>query len=90
MIPGGGVIPAGGTFAVYGMNFSPKTKISLRNANASSVTYVSPTEFLVTLHVSAALLDGVLITAQNPDNPIDTYYSYLRGVPVGRSFRGRR
>jgi hypothetical protein len=86
VVPGGGVLPGGGTFSVFGMGFTPKTKISLRNANASSVQYVSPTEFRVTLH-ETALLDGVLITAQNPDNSTDTYYSYLRGVPVGQSNR---
>jgi hypothetical protein len=86
VLPGGGVLPAGGKFTVYGMGFSPKTKISIRNANASSVQYISPTQFQVTLH-EAALLDGVLITAQNPDNSTDTYYSYLRGVPIGKSTR---
>ncbi len=86
VLPGGGVIPAGGTFTVCGMGFTPNTKISLRNANASSVQYLSPTQFRVTLH-EAALLDGVLITAQNPDNSTDTYYSYLRGTPVGQSSR---
>jgi uncharacterized membrane protein YgcG len=82
VVPGGGTIPAGGTFSIYGEGFSPNTKISVRNFNASSIQYVSPTQFLVTAR-EAARLDGALIQAINPDNSTDSYYSYMRGVPMG-------
>jgi hypothetical protein len=86
VIPGGGTLPGGATFSVFGTGFTPQTKVSLRGINASNIQYVSPTQFLVTLHETGTL-DGALITVQNPDNSIDTYYSYLRGVPVGQSTR---
>jgi hypothetical protein len=84
VVPGGGMIPAGGTFSVLGMGFSPNTKISVRGLNASSIQYVSPTQFRVTVR-ETGLLDGTLIQALNPDNSTDNYYSYMRGVPMGVS-----
>ncbi|HLK65799.1 MAG TPA: IPT/TIG domain-containing protein [Bryobacteraceae bacterium] len=84
VVPGGGMIPGGGTFNIYGVGFSPKTKISVRGVNASSIQYVSPTQFVVTLR-EAGQLDGALIQALNPDNSSDSYYSYMRGVPMGVS-----
>jgi hypothetical protein len=86
VVPGGGMLPAGGMFSIFGMGFSPQTKVSIKELNASSIQYVSPVEFRVTLREAGAL-DGALITAQNPDNSIDTYYSYMRGVPAGQSSR---
>jgi len=86
VVPGGGSLPAGGVFSIFGMGFSPSTKVSIRELNASAIQYVSPTEFRVTLR-EAGVLDGALITVQNPDNSIDTYYSYMRGAPVGQSSR---
>jgi len=86
VIPGGGTLPAGATFSVFGMGFSPNTKLSVRNLNAQTITYVSPTEFRVTLR-EAAMLDGAFFTVQNPDKSTDTYYSYMRGVPQGTSTR---
>jgi hypothetical protein len=84
VIPGGGTLPGGATFSIYGTGFTPQTKVSLRGVNASQIQYVSPTQFRVTLRETGTL-DGALVTAQNPDNSIDTYYSYMRGVPVGQS-----
>ena len=86
VVPGGGTLPGGATFSIFGTGFTPQTKVSVRGINASNVQYVSPTQFLVTLR-ETGMLDGALITAQNPDNSIDTYYSYMRGVPVGQSTR---
>jgi uncharacterized membrane protein YgcG len=86
VIPGGGTLPGGATFSIYGIGFTPQTKVSLRGVNASNIQYVSPTQFVVTLRETGTL-DGALITVQNPDNSIDTYYSYMRGVPVGQSSR---
>ena len=86
VVPGGGTLPGGATFSIFGTGFTPQTKVSLRGINASNIQYVSPTQFLVTLRETGTL-DGALITVQNPDNSIDTYYSYMRGVPVGQSTR---
>ena len=86
VVPGGGTLPGGATFSIFGTGFTPQTKVSLRGINASNIQYISPTQFLVTLRETGTL-DGALITVQNPDNSIDTYYSYMRGVPVGQSTR---
>jgi len=80
------MLAAGSAFSIFGSGFSPKTKVSVRGVSASSIQYVSPTEFRVTLK-DAGMLDGVLIQVQNPDNSSDSYYSYMRGVPVGQSAR---
>jgi hypothetical protein len=79
VIPGGGVLPAGGTFTIVGRGFSPKTQISVRHLNVSSVQYVSPTEMRATVR-NGGRLDGALIEARNPDGSEVTYYSYMRGI----------
>jgi len=86
VLPGGGMLAPGSSFRVLGLGFSPKTKLSVRGLNTTSIQYVSPTEFRVTVH-EGGMLDGTMIQVQNPDNSIDTYYSYMRGVPVGQSSR---
>ena len=86
VVPGGGVLPAGGTFRILGMGFSPQTKVQLNPLKASSIQYVSPGEIRVTVK-DGGVLDGTKIQVSNPDNSSDTYYSYLRGVPVGASAR---
>jgi hypothetical protein len=84
VVPGGGTLPAGAAFSIFGVGFSPQTQVALQGITASSIAYVSPTQILVTLQ-KAATLDGTLIQVKNPDNSSDSYYSYMRGVPVGQS-----
>jgi hypothetical protein len=84
VVPGGGALPAGTIVSIYGSGFSPRSKFTLRNLKTSSVQYVSPNEFRLTLK-DPAVMDGTLIQVQNPDNSSASYYSYLRGVPVGQS-----
>jgi hypothetical protein len=84
VVPGGGYLPAGASFTIFGVGFSPSTRVQLTGVTASSITYVSPTQIRVTLQ-NAAALDGALIQVFNPDNSSDNYYSYMRGVPVGQS-----
>lgn len=86
VIPGGGVLPAGATFRILGMGFSTQTKVQVNPIKAATVQYISPTEIRVTVK-DGGLLDGTKIIVTNPDNTSDTYYSYLRGVPVGVSSR---
>jgi hypothetical protein len=86
VVPGGGVLPAGATFSILGMGFTPKTSISVRGIATQSVQYISPTEFRVTVK-NGGRLDGVLIQAKNPDGSSDVYYSYMRGISVGPSTR---
>jgi hypothetical protein len=84
VVPGGGELPAGGTFDILGMNFSPKTQVQLSNAQGSSITYLNSGAIRVTLK-NATRMDGVGIQVKNPDGSSDKYFSYLRGVPVGAS-----
>jgi len=86
VVPGGGFLPAGSTFSVFGMGFLPTTKLSVRGLSVQNPVYVSPAEFRITLN-KGGMLDGALFTAENPDKSIDTYYSYMRGVPIGVSTR---
>jgi hypothetical protein len=86
VVPGGGSLPAGGTFRILGMGFSPQTKVALNPLKASSVQFVSPQEILVTVK-EAGVLDATKIQVTNPDKSTDTYYSYMRGVPMGVSAR---
>lgn len=84
VVPGGGQWPAGTVVRILGMGFSPKTQVQLKAAQASSIVYVSPTEMHMTLK-NAQSMDGVEISVKNPDGTSDSYFSYLRGVPVGVS-----
>jgi hypothetical protein len=86
VIPGGGVLPPGGTFSIIGTGFSPKTSISVRGISTSSIVYVSPTEFLATTR-NGGRLDGAIIQVKNPDNSQVTYDSYMRSIQVGSSTR---
>ncbi len=86
VVPGGGILNAGDTFSILGMNFSPSTKMVVRGVSTSAIDYVSASEFRVTLSAPGSL-DGVCIRAENPDKSSDTYYSYMRGAPVGQSAR---
>jgi hypothetical protein len=86
VVPGGGMLSAGAAFSIFGMGFSPNTKIAVRGIGTQAINYVSPTEFRVMLR-EGGMLDGVMIQAQNPDKSADTYYSYMRGVPMGVSTR---
>jgi hypothetical protein len=84
VVPGGGVLPAGASFSMFGTGFSSKTRVTVRNLSASSIQCVSPNEIRVTLK-NSAMLDGTLMQVVNPDGSSDTYYSYLRGAPAGQS-----
>jgi hypothetical protein len=86
VVPGGGSLPAGGTFRILGMGFSAKTKVRVNPLIASSIQVVSSEEILVTV-LNAGVLDGTRITVVNPDKSSDIYYSYMRGVPMGASAR---
>jgi len=84
VVPGGGRWPAGTVVRILGMGFTPKTQVQLKSAQASSIVYVSPTEMRMTLKNDTPM-DGVEVSVKNPDGSTDSYFSYLRGVPVGVS-----
>jgi hypothetical protein len=86
VLPGGGAIPAGGSFTIQGMNFSKDTKVVVKGPRVTSLQYVSATEIRAFLK-DGGVLDGAEIQVQNPDKSSDSYFSYMRGVPVGVSAR---
>jgi len=86
VIPGGGKLSAGSIVRIIGSGFSDKTRVQLTGLGGSIARYVSPTEIQVKLS-QAGTLDGTMIQLVNPDNFSDTYYSYLRGIPLGQSTR---
>ncbi len=84
VVPGGGFAPAGTVLSVRGMGFGPNTKVSLGELGISSLRVIGPNELQISTK-SSGTLDGAMLQVQNPDKSMDTYYSYLRGVPVGSS-----
>jgi hypothetical protein len=86
VVPGGGILPAGATFTIFGTGFTPSTKVAIRGLSIDSIQYQNSTQIRVKLK-QPGMLDGTMIQVTNPDASSDTYYSYLRGVPVGQSTR---
>ncbi len=84
IVPGGGSAPAGTVLSVRGMGFNSGTRIRLDGIGIDSTRVVSPNEMLVKIK-DTGTLDGTMFQVQNPDKSMDTYFSYLRGVPVGLS-----
>ena len=86
VVPGGGVLPAGTVVSVQGLGFQPGTQVQLSSIKASSITVVSPQEIQIVL-AEPAQMTGTKIQVVNPDGSQDTYFSYMRGTPLGQSVR---
>jgi hypothetical protein len=86
VVPGGGVLPAGSVVSIQGTGFQPKTQIQLNAIKASSIALIGPNEIQVTL-AETTNMTGQKIQVVNPDGSQDTYFSYLRGVPLLESTR---
>ena len=86
VVPGGGLLPAGTVVSVQGHGFQRNTHIQLSNIKASSIAVVSPQEIRIVL-AAPTDMTGKQIQVVNPDGSQDTYFSYLRGSPFGRSNR---
>lgn len=86
VIPGGGVQPAGAVVSVQGIGFQPGTQVQLSNMKASSISVVSPQEIQIVL-AEPTQMAGKKIQVTNPDGSHDTYFSYMRGAPLGESSR---
>jgi hypothetical protein len=82
--PGGGVLPAGTVVSILGVGFQPKTQVQLNAIQFNSVQVVSPQEIQFTL-AQPTNMTGQKIQVVNPDGSQDTYFSYLRGIPLGQS-----
>lgn len=84
VIPGGGVVPAGTTVSIYGMGFQSKTQVQLNAIKSSSIRVVNSGQIQFTL-AQDTNMTGQKIQLVNPDGSQDTYFSYLRGIPLGQS-----
>jgi hypothetical protein len=86
VVPGGGALPAGSVVSIQGMGFQAKTQIQLNAIKASSISVISSNEIQFTLSETTNMT-GQKIQVVNPDGSQDTYFSYLRGVPLLKSAR---
>jgi hypothetical protein len=84
VIPGGGMLPAGTVVRVLGIGFQTGTQVQLSNMKAGSISVISPQEIQIVL-AEPAQMTGKKIQVTNPDGSQDTYFSYMRGVPLGQS-----
>jgi len=84
VVPGGGLQPAGTVVSVQGMGFQTGTQVQLSNIKASSISVVSPQEIQIVL-AEPTQMTGKKIQVTNPDGSQDTYFSYMRGIPLGQS-----
>jgi hypothetical protein len=86
VVPGGGVLPAGSVVSVQGMGFQSKTQIQLNAIKASAVAVIGPNLIQFTL-AEETNMTGQKIQVVNPDGSQDTYFSYMRGIPLLQSAR---
>lgn len=84
VVPGGGILPAGAVVSIRGIGFQPKTQVQLNAIKFSSIELVSAEEIRFTL-AETTNMTGQKIQVVNPDGSQDTYFSYLRGTPLGQS-----
>jgi hypothetical protein len=84
VVPGGGIQPAGTVVSVQGMGFQAGTQVQLSNIKTSSITVISPQEIQIVL-AEPTQMTGKKIQVTNPDGSNDTYFSYMRGIPLGQS-----
>jgi hypothetical protein len=84
VVPGGGIQPAGTVVSVQGIGFQAGTQVQLSNIKASSITVVSSQEIQIVL-AEPTQMTGKKIQVTNPDGSSDTYFSYMRGIPLGQS-----
>jgi len=84
VVPGGGILPAGAVVTLQGGGFRPDTRVQLAGPPDPLLRYISPSEIQLTLPL-AARIDGLEITARNPDDSSSRYISHWRGTPAGES-----
>jgi hypothetical protein len=84
VVPGGGLLPAGSVVSVQGIGFQSGTQVQLSDIKASSISVASPQEIQIVL-AEPTQMTGKKIQVTNPDGSQDTYFSYMRGIPLGQS-----
>jgi len=84
VVPGGGLQLTGTVISVRGIGFQSGTQVQLSNIKTSSISVVSPQEIQMVI-AEPTQMNGKKIQVTNPDGSSDTYFSYMRGVPLGHS-----
>jgi hypothetical protein len=84
VVPGGGVQPTGTVVHILGLGFQPGTQVQLSNVKTSSITVASQQDIQIVL-AEPTQMTGKKIQVTNPDGSQDTYFSYMRGRPLGSS-----
>lgn len=84
VVPGGGLQPAGTVVHIHGVGFQPGTQVQLSNIKSASVAVASPQDIEIVL-AEPTQMTGKKIQVTNPDGSQDTYFSYMRGIPLGQS-----
>jgi len=84
VVPGGGVLPAGAVVSIRGMGFQPKTQVQLNAIKFGSIQFIAADEIQFTL-AETTNMTGQKIQVFNPDGSQDTYFSYMRGIPLASS-----
>jgi hypothetical protein len=86
IVPGGGLLPAGTAVSIQGIGFQPGSRVQLSGMSVASTSFISPSEIQFVL-AQATEMSGKEIQVVNPDGSQATYFSYLRGIPLGQSNR---
>ncbi|HET7872242.1 MAG TPA: hypothetical protein VFL42_07000 [Terriglobales bacterium] len=84
--PGGGLQAAGATISVFGMGFTPDTRVAMEGINLTTQDYrvISANQIDVVLP-EGLLLDGVRVRVKNQSGERAEYFSYLRTQSLGVS-----
>ena len=86
VVPGGGLVPAGGTVKIFGLGFADHTQVQISGLQPMSITVVNPNEIDIVVP-QATDMTGKAIHVVNSNSSQDTYYSYMRGIDLGSSNR---
>jgi hypothetical protein len=84
VVPGGGEVRAGSVVTLRGTGFRPDTRIRFAGLPELSVSYISASEIQVTAPAAVGM-DGLSITAVNPDGSSPEYLSHWRATETGES-----
>jgi IPT/TIG domain len=86
VVPGGGLLQAGTVVSIIGMGFHPKTQVQLNNIKTGPITVVNSQLIQFTV-AEATSMTGKKIQVVNRDGSQDSYFSYMRGIPLAQSSR---
>ena len=87
VLPGGGILPAGTTFSIMGMNFPAFPKVQVEGGTVLTADAISSSRIDVTLDRDIQM-EGTRVRVIDKDTKeAATYYSYLRATALGQSLR---